>query len=127
MRPYSRLIPALREFGLFPTGDTSGYRARPLHRLLPWHPARRDADGKLVPWYHPEAGLGYDHVLRLGWNFLERRTHNVYLRYAVFDGGTLRGVYWQHNPAFLNAAFVDSALAWYPYSGDRRAIATGQT
>ena len=35
---------------------------------------------------------------------------------------TLRGIYWQHNPAFLNAAFVDSLVSWYPYSGDRRAI-----
>src|SRR5262249_59497391 len=86
--------------------------------------ARRAADGKLLAWYRPEAGLGYDHVLRLGWSFLERRAHNVYLRYAVFDGGSLHGAYWQHNPAFLNAAFVDSAIAWYPYSGDRRAIAT---
>jgi len=124
MHPYSMLIPALQQFRLFPTRETSGSHPRLLHRLLPWHPARRDADGKLLAWYRPEAGLGYDHVLRLGWNFLERRAHDAYLRYAVFDGGTLRGVYWQHNPAFLNAAFVDSAIAWYPYSGDRRANAT---
>jgi hypothetical protein len=124
MHPYSRLIPALKQFGLYPSRETSGLRARPLHRLLPWHPAVRDADGKLLPWYRSSAGLGYDHVLRLGWNFLERRAHDVYLRYAVFDGSSLRGVYWQHNPAFLNAAFVDSVVAWYPYSGDRRAIAT---
>ncbi len=124
MHPYSRLIPALREFGLFPTRETSSHSARPLHRLLPWHRPRRDGDGKLLAWYRPEAGLGYDHVLRLGWNFVERRAHGVYLRYAVFDGGPIRGQYWQHNPAFLNAAFVDSAIAWYPYSGDRRAIAT---
>jgi hypothetical protein len=124
MHPYSRLIPALKEFGLYPSRETSGLRAPPLHRLLPWHPAVRDADGRLLPWYRPNAGLGYDHVLRLGWNFLERRAHGVYLRYAVFDGSSLRGVYWQHNPAFLNAAFVDSVVAWYPYSGDRRAVAT---
>jgi pimeloyl-ACP methyl ester carboxylesterase len=124
MHQYSMLIPALKQFGLYPTRSTTAHRARPLHRLLPWHPARRDADGKLLAWYRPEAGLGYDHVLRLGWNFLERRAHGVYLRYAVFDGASLRGVYWQHNPAFLNAAFVDSLVAWYPYSGDRRAIAT---
>jgi hypothetical protein len=124
MHPYSQLIPALKQFGLYPSRETSGLRARPLHRLLPWHPAVRDADGKLLAWYRPNAGLGYDHVLRLGWNFLERRARGVYLRYAVFDGSSLHGVYWQHNPAFLNAAFVDSVVAWYPYSGDRRAIAT---
>jgi hypothetical protein len=124
MHPYSRLIPALKEFGLYPTRGTSATHPGPVHRLLPWHPALRDANGRLLAWYHPAANLGYDHVLRLGWNFLERRAHGVYLRYAVFDGGSLRGVYWQHNPAFLNAAFVDSVVSWFPYSGDRRAIAT---
>jgi pimeloyl-ACP methyl ester carboxylesterase len=124
MHPYSMLIPALKQFGLFPTRQTTGMHARPLHRLLPWHAALRDPDGRLLAWYRPNANLGYDHVLRLGWNFLEQRVGSVYLRYAVFDGGSLRGVYWQHNPAFLNAAFVDSVVAWYPYSGDRRAVAT---
>jgi poly(3-hydroxybutyrate) depolymerase len=124
MRPYYMLIPALRRFGLAPTRTTAGVRGTPVHPLLPWHSAKRDAQGKLLAWYRPEAGLGYDHVLRLGWNFVERRAHKLYLRYAVFDGASLRGGYWQHHPAFVNAAFVDSLLGWYPYSGDRRAIAT---
>ena len=124
MHPYYMLIPALRRFGLFPTRNASGLRtAPPLHPLLPWHGAKRDAQGRLLAWYRPQSGLGYDHVLRLGWNFVERRAGKVYLRYAVFDGDSLRGSYWQHNPAFLNAAFVDSVVAWYPYSGDRRAVA----
>ena len=50
----------------------------------------------------------------------------MYLNYAVFDGQSLRGIYWQHNPAFLNAAFVDSLVSWYPYSADRRAIGVGR-
>jgi pimeloyl-ACP methyl ester carboxylesterase len=124
MHPYSMLTPALKQFGLVLTRQTTGLHARTLHRLLPWHPAVRDPDGRLLAWYRPNANLGYDRVLRLGWNFLERRVGNLYLRYAVFDGSSLRGVYWQHNPAFLNAAFVDSVVAWYPYSGDRRAVAT---
>jgi hypothetical protein len=89
----------------------------------------RDAKGRLLPWYRPYAGLGYDHVLRLGWGFIERHVPRdprtgakVYLNYAVFDGQTLRGAYWQHNPAFLNATFVDSLVSWYPYSGDSRAV-----
>jgi hypothetical protein len=68
-------------------------------------------------------------VLRLGWRFIEQQVPRdprtgakVYLNYAVFDGETLRGLYWQHNPAFLNATFVDSLVSWYPYSGDRRAV-----
>jgi hypothetical protein len=123
MNPGSVLIPALRRFGLFPDG-------RPVHALLPWHPAVLDERGRLLAWYRPDEGLGYDRVLRLGWGFIERQVPvdaetgaKVYLTHAVFDGRTLRGIYWQHNPAFLYASFVDSLVAWYPYSGDRRAIA----
>jgi prolyl oligopeptidase family protein len=134
MRPYYNLIPALRRFDLIPTrlpaAARVSSRSRPVHPLLPWHPALRDRAGRLLPWYRPSAGLGYDRVLRLGWNFIERRVprdprtrSKVYLNYAVFDGLNLRGIYWQHNPAFLNASFVDSLVAWYPYSGDRRAVA----
>jgi Prolyl oligopeptidase family len=134
MRPFYMLMPALRKFGLMSSRapaafDTSAAAARPVHPLLPWHRAVVDRQGRLLPWYRPGAGLGYDRVLRLGWRFVERRVprdprtgRKVYLNYAVFDGGSLRGVYWQHNPAFLNAAFVDSLVSWYPYSGDRRAI-----
>jgi hypothetical protein len=102
----------------------------PVHPLLPWHTAVRDDQGRLLPWYRPQAGLGYDHVLRLGWRFIETRVPRdratgrpVYLLYPVFDGRTLQGRYWQHNPAFLYASFVDSLAGWFPYSGDRRAIA----
>jgi hypothetical protein len=97
---------------------------------LPWHAAVVDDQGRLLPWYRPQDGLGYDHVLRLGWQFVETRVPRdratrrpVYLLYPVFDSRTLQGKYWQHNPAFLYASFVDSLLGWFPYSGDRRAVA----
>jgi hypothetical protein len=132
MRPFFMLIPALKKFDLIGTRRPASLRAGesgPVHRLLPWHHTVLDAQGKLLPWYHPQAGLGYDHVLRIGWKFIERRIprdphtgRKVYLHYAVFDGRTLRGLYWQHNPAFLHATFVDSLVSWYPYSGDRRAV-----
>ncbi|MGZ6979206.1 MAG: hypothetical protein ACXVJW_13935, partial [Acidimicrobiia bacterium] len=98
---------------------------------LPWHPAVEDANGKLLAWYQPRRNLGYDQVLRLGWSFIEHKvpdqqgtTLKPYLINSVFDGATLQGVYWQNNPAMTFGAFVDSALAWYPYSGDRQAIRT---
>ena len=102
-----------------------------VHPLLPWHRAVLDEQGKLLAWYRPQDGLGYDHVLRLGWRFIERRVPpdrktgvKVYLLYPVFHERTLQGLYWQHNPAFLYASFVDSLVSWYAYSGDRRAVAT---
>ncbi len=96
---------------------------------LPWHPAVVDSQGKLLSWYEPQQNLGYDEVLRVGWNFLEHEVPDesgtklkTYLVNSVFNGGTLQGAYWQSNPAMTFGSFVDSALAWYPYSGDRGAI-----
>jgi hypothetical protein len=100
-----------------------------VNESLPWHTAELDAAGNLQPWYRPRGGLGYDHVLRLGWAFIDhsvpvegRTGRRVYLNYAVFDPPTRQGTYWQHDPAELYAAFVDSLLPWYAYSGDRTAI-----
>src|SRR5579875_2200292 len=38
---------------------------------LPWHQAVLDSQGRLLAWYGPEKNLGYDHVVRLAWNFIE--------------------------------------------------------
>lgn len=111
--------------------DSSDARQeRVVNRFLPWHQAVLDPGGKLLAWHRPGRNLGYDRVLRLGWRFVEtgvpvdRTTRRkVYLVYPVLDERTLQGTYWQHNPAFLYGSFVESLVAWYPYSGDRRAIA----
>jgi hypothetical protein len=96
---------------------------------LPWHEAVLDSHGKLLAWYHPEKNLGYDKVLHLAWDFIEHKVPNdpksglkVYLVNAVFDAKTLQGTNWQGNPASTFAQFVDSLVAWYPYSGDEEAI-----
>jgi hypothetical protein len=97
---------------------------------LPWHEAVVDSQDKLLAWYHPEKNLGYDEVLRLGWDFLEHKIPNdpktglkIYLVNAVFDAKTYQGVNWQGNPASTFGQFVDSVVAWYPYSGDEEAVA----
>ena len=98
---------------------------------VPWHPAVLDAQGRLLAWYQPEKNLGYDKVLRLGWDFIEHKVPNdtrsgtglkIYLINAVMDGRTLQGANWQHNPAMVFASFVDSLVGWYPYSGDPEAV-----
>ncbi len=98
---------------------------------VPWHPVVLDTQGKLMAWYQPDKNLGYDHVLRLGWDFIEHRVpvdtrHHtglkIYLINSVFDGKTLQGLNWQHNPAMVFASFVDSLVGWYPYSGDEESI-----
>jgi hypothetical protein len=96
-----------------------------------FHSSVLDPQGNLLAWYQPDKNLGYDHVLRLGWNFIEHkvpvdtRHHTglkIYLINSVMDANTLQGEYWQHNPAMVYAAFVDGVVAWYPYSGDQDAI-----
>lgn len=98
---------------------------------VPWHATVLDAQGKLLAWYQPQKNLGYDHVIRLGWDFIEHKVpvddrHDtglkIYLINSVYDGSTLQGTYWQHNPAMVYASFVDSLMGWYPYSGDEEAI-----
>jgi len=98
---------------------------------VPWHPVVTDAQGKLLAWYQPDKNLGYDHVIRLGWDFIEHKvpldsSHGtglkIYLINSVFDGKTLQSTYWQHNPAMVYAAFVDSLVGWYAYSADDEAV-----
>jgi hypothetical protein len=98
---------------------------------VPWHPVVLDSQGKLLAWYQPEKNLGYDHVIRLGWDFIEHKVPvdtrhktrlKIYLINSVFDGKTLQGTNWQHNPAMVFASFVDSLAGWYPYSGDEEAV-----
>ena len=98
---------------------------------LPWHAVVLDQQGKLLAWYQPQKNLGYDEVLRLGWNFMEHKIPDqagtrlkTYLVNSVFNGDTLQGAYWQSNPAMTVGSFVDSAVAWYPYSADRNAVRT---
>jgi len=98
---------------------------------VPWHTVVLDSQGKLLAWYQPDRNLGYDQVLRLGWDFMEHKVPTdsrtgtglkIYLIDAVYDGKTLQGTYWQHNPAMVYAAMVDSLVGWYPYSGDEEAV-----
>jgi hypothetical protein len=95
---------------------------------LPWHPLALDAGGKLVAWHGAEGGNGYDEVLHLAWDYMEHKAADdkktglkVYLLNSVFDPATGQGIYWQHNPASTYGQFVDSLVAWYPYSGDEEA------
>jgi len=98
---------------------------------VPWHQVVLDSQGKLLAWYQPEKNLGYDHVIRLGWDFIEHKVPTdtrhktrlkIYLINSVFDGKTLQGTNWQHNPAMVFASFVDSLVGWYPYSADEEAV-----
>jgi hypothetical protein len=91
------------------------------------HSVVLDSQGKLLSWITPQE-QAYDHVVKLAWNFIENKVPvepsglKVYLVHSTFDPSTLRGTDWPHNPAGLYAMFVDSALAYYAYSGDATAL-----
>ena len=99
---------------------------------LPWHRVVLDSQGHLLAWYKPEKNLGYDKVMKMAWELVERKVPGdteqgtglkSYLIHTLFDEHTLQGAkWWQHNPANVYAMFVDSLLAWYPYSGDEQAV-----
>lgn len=97
--------------------------------LLPWHSVVLDSQGKLLSWYYPERNLGYDHLLRQGWDFLKHKVpideqsgELVYLTNSTFDPKTLQGSGYRTNPASTFAHQLDALLGWYPYSGDAQAI-----
>src|SRR5437867_8218756 len=107
------------------------YAADYVNAQLPWHGRVLDAQGRLLAWYEPDKNLGYDQVMRLGWDFIEHKVPNdmrhktglkIYLINSVFNDDTLQGSNWQHNPAMVYGSFVDSVAAWYPYSGVEDAV-----
>jgi hypothetical protein len=36
---------------------------------LSYHSIQTDAQGKIVPWYSPDPGIAYDHIIQIVWNF----------------------------------------------------------
>ena len=81
-----------------------------------------DPQGKLLSWVKPQE-QAYNRVVKMAWHFIcdnvpaESNGLKSYLTHSTFDPATLRGTDWPHNPAGLYAMFVDSALAYYAYSG----------
>ena len=101
---------------------------------LPWHDAVLDSSNRLLAWHKAENQLGYDHVLKLAWDYMEHKAATdpktglkVYLINSTTDAKTGLGAYWQHNPASTYGQFVDSLVAWYPYSGDQEAAGVIRT
>jgi hypothetical protein len=46
----------------------------------------------------------------------------TYYTYCCFDGTTLRGGAWPHNPAAVNAGLAQGAVSYYAYTGDERVV-----
>jgi len=94
---------------------------------LAGHPVVLDAAGQLLSWALPQT-RAYDRVLRLAFGHLLEGVHvednglPTLFTYCCFDGQTLRGGAWPHNPVAVNAGLAEGASAYYAYTGDERAI-----
>ncbi len=111
--------------------------------VLNGHPVALDRSGTLLSWL-PQTGW-FDQVITRAWGFLEQvpaavqaepfdvdqpilggdgQLHPAYYFYSYFIVGSVpfQPVPYKHNPAGLYSMIVDSALAYYPYSGDAGAI-----
>jgi hypothetical protein len=82
---------------------------------------------KIISWLSPQDSA-YDQAIDVAWDFLLNRVPNdvnglkAYFTNSYLNSGTLEPSGWMHNPAHLYASIIDSALAYYAYSGDSRVI-----
>ncbi len=111
--------------------------------LLNGHPVTLDSTGALISWL-PPAGW-FDQVITRAWSFLAQvpegvetapfnsaspivggdgQAHPAFYFYSFFIVGSVpfEPAPYKHNPAGLYSMILDSALAYYPYSGDASAI-----
>jgi hypothetical protein len=71
-------------------------------------------------------------LVKLTWNYIQNTVPNTsagikhYLSYCCFYEPAGGNTNWYHNPAGLYAAFVDSLMSSYPYTGDSSLITTVQ-
>ncbi|MBI1279199.1 MAG: hypothetical protein GC179_13820 [Anaerolineaceae bacterium] len=111
-----------------PTATPSPIATQILGSTFNNHAIIVDANGGLLSWL--SGPYPYDQLVKLAWNYIQNTVPNTsagikhYLSYCCFyepAGGTPN---WYHNPASLYAAFVDSLVTSYPYSGNASLIAT---
>jgi len=94
------------------------------------HPVVVDSSGKLVSWL--SSPYPYDQLVKLTWNYIQNTVPNTsagikhYLSYCCFYEPAGGNTQWYHNPAGLYAAFVDSLMSTYPYTGNTSLITTVQ-
>ena len=92
------------------------------------HTVVLDSKGKILSWVNPQ-GQAFARVTRLAWDFLLNSEPlgpnglKAHLTDCCLDPKGLRlNSEWPHDPASTYAAFVDSAVAYYAYSGDRDVV-----
>lgn len=92
------------------------------------HTVRGDASNAIVSWLGP-ADRAYQSAIEIAWDFLLNRVPNdsnglkSYITQSYLHSGSLWPSGWENNPADKATGFIESALAYYAYSGDSRVVA----
>jgi len=93
------------------------------------HDVVLDNSNKLVSWYTQDRA--YDHMMWLAWDFTKNKVPlngpnddlRAYLIHCCFSSNPpYDGTGSVHNPAGLYGMFVESLIAYLPYSGDASLI-----
>jgi hypothetical protein len=102
-------------------------RCCPAGPLLIFHNIQTDAKGYIVPWYDPDPGASYDHVLGLVWNYWKNLPNDdqyglpLYYSYrALADDGSPSDLLGIGGDQFAMA--IDSWLLYYAYTGDNSVL-----
>lgn len=91
------------------------------------HTVKLDRAGKLISWVQPQ-DQAYDRVIRLAWDFLLHKVQvepnglKTYYTNCCIYLPSMHGTAWPHNPAGLTAMLIDSATAYFAYSGDSQPL-----
>lgn len=91
---------------------------------LSYHLIQTDAQGKIVPWYNPDPGISYDHIVKIVWNFWDNmRTDLNGLPYHINHQVWTKG----HNDhrgigGDQVAMAISSWRLLYAYTGNERII-----
>src|SRR5215469_12487522 len=96
--------------------------------MLDTHTVVLDPGGEIIPWTS-DPGQGYDRVMFLSWDLLLNRIHidpanglPAMYTHSEYDPNALTGENWPNNPAGKNAMLADSAMMYYPYSGNSNVL-----
>jgi hypothetical protein len=90
--------------------------------VLIYHPIQTGKDGNIIPWYNPDPGVSYSHVIQLVWNFWDHMRQDLnglpyYMNHQVWNAGF-------NDPRGLGGdQFAMALSSWrlfYPFTGNER-------
>ena len=117
-----RLIPAMLLTTLLGFLVSHGFPAP--QEQLAYHEIKTDASGKIVPWYSPDAGEAYNHIILKIWEFWKNMKScpngvKYYMQHQVWNDP-------DEDPRGLGGDQLAMALSsWgllYAYTGDRSVV-----